>query len=393
MQLQSILLPTENVCNIPELYYHKSGNRIDFDGYFNLFYIEKRRKYTSIDNVWLSLKLRGYKSLIIVHDRVDIRTEILLSEEEKEYQFEFPYREFQKGVFYFSLIEDELAPEKKIEGFFTTNIEIGASRKVNIGIDICTFKREAYVLRNLKQLSLQILENTRLDLYSHVKVYVIDNGQTLQDDLDVQKIVENSDGNIKVCRNKNAGGAGGFTRGMLEILNDKQRFKLTHVLLMDDDAVVEPDAVVRIYGILCTLKEEWKDMTVGGAMLREDYPYMLFCAGERWEKGMIYTPGMHQDLRKYACSASENLTAASHEYDRYSGWWCCCFSLNTVRDDNLPLPVFLHYDDIEYGWRNRNKGILFLNGVGVWHKGSELVFPGATLYYDIRNNLDRKSVV
>ncbi len=53
----------------------------------------------------------------------------------------------------------------------------------------------------------------------------------------------------------------------------------------------------------------------------------------------------------------------------------------------MPIPLFIHYDDIEFGVRNKNQGIVFLNGVGVWHKGFELLFSGANMYYDTRNNL------
>ena len=48
MRLQTIVSPTENVCNIPEMYFHRTGNRVDYDGYFNLFYIEKRKYYTEL---------------------------------------------------------------------------------------------------------------------------------------------------------------------------------------------------------------------------------------------------------------------------------------------------------------------------------------------------------
>ena len=62
-------------------------------------------------------------------------------------------------------------------------------------------------------------------------------------------------------------------------------------------------------------------------------------------------------------------------------------SLNVVREDNLPIPLFLHHDDIEFGIRNQKNGIVFLNGFGVWHKGFELTFPGVNTYYDVRNTL------
>src|SRR5699024_5676069 len=42
---------------------------------------------------------------------------------------------------------------------------------------------------------------------------------------------------------------------------------------------------------------------------------------------------------------------------------------------------------IEYGLRNHKQGIVFLNGVGVWHKGFETIYSGSTRYYDVRNAL------
>ena len=57
----------------------------------------------------------------------------------------------------------------------------------------------------------------------------------------------------------------------MEALKAKKEAGFTHILLMDDDAVIEPDALVRIYGFLTMLKEKWKTMTIGvplSALLR-----------------------------------------------------------------------------------------------------------------------------
>lgn len=62
------------------------------------------------------------------------------------------------------------------------------------------------------------------------------------------------------------------------------------------------------------------------------------------------------------------------------------FSLNVVRSDNMPIPLFIHRDDIEFGLRNAKYGITFLNGVGVWHRGFEYTID-ANSYYDTRNTL------
>ena len=387
IQLQSVLMPNEEICNISELYFHKQEERVDFDGYFNLFYVEKRKKYTMIDNLNLSIILKGYVSLTMFHNRRKLQTIALVADTETHYLVEFPYVEVDDGVFWFSLIEDGEISEKICQGFFSSNLSADKCRAVNIGIDICTFKREIYVERNLRQLKDKLLNNRELDVSAHLKIYIIDNGQTLHEQAGVQAIISEAKGSIFLYKNMNAGGAGGFTRGMLEIMHDKDRYGLSHVLLMDDDAIIEPDTLVRLYGLLATLNEEWKDMSVGGAMLREDRPYALFCFGEQWENGVIINSKRNIDLRDYNQASSESLTGVGCEHDEYSGWWCCCYSLNTVREDNLPIPLFIHHDDIEFGLRNRDKGITFLNGIGVWHCVPESRFPGSNIYYDTRNNL------
>lgn len=386
-QLQNILFPDKNICTVSELYYHEIGSRIDFNGYFNLFYVEKRKKYTNLHSLSLCVRLQGYQELVLVHDGVDLQTITLAPEQNQEYQIRFPYERYQDGCFWFALIKEETASQFHISGFYAGGTEREKFRQVTICLDICTYKREVYVARNLRQMKEKLLDKTNLDVAKHIKIYVIDNGNTLKDCKPIQELSSLYADKLSIFPNKNVGGAGGFTRGMVEVLKAKEKEHFTHVLLMDDDAVIEPDTLVRIYGFLTMLKEKWKTMTIGGAMLREDYPHLLFCAGEWWRDGEIQNPHMHMDLRELKNAAGKSLTEAGHEHDRYSGWWCCCYSLGVVQAANLPMPVFLHHDDIEYGIRNRKNGIVFLNGVGVWHKGPGTVFPGTNIYYDTRNNL------
>ena len=386
IQLQNILLPCNEVCSVSELYYHEYDNRIDFDGYFNLFYIEKRKEYTNIADLYLILRLTGYSRLLLMHDR-QIIEEIELRDIKNEYVVKLPYDRCSEGVFWFSLIKSSGNIRRSVEGYFSGEISEEYVRPVNIGIDICTYRREAYVLRNLKQLKKKILDNPALDVAAHVRVYVIDNGKTLKDYPEIMQLEENSKGRIRIMENRNAGGAGGFTRGMIEVIRDKEKYGMTHVLLMDDDAVIEPDAIVRTYGLLVGVKEEWTNITVGGGIMRQEFPHVLFCAGEMWRDGFVINPQKDLDVREFAKASCAYLTKAGHEHQWYSGWWCCCYSLETVRQDNLPLPIFIHCDDIEYCLRNRKQGIVFLNGVTVWHRSFDLTLPGANHYYDLRNVL------
>ncbi|MDQ5841396.1 MAG: glycosyltransferase, partial [Chloroflexota bacterium] len=53
----------------------------------------------------------------------------------------------------------------------------------------------------------------------------------------------------------------------------------------------------------------------------------------------------------------------------YNGWWMCLIPTAVVRDVGLPLPVFIKWDDAEFGLRAAAAGYptVSLPGVAVWH--------------------------
>ena len=53
---------------------------------------------------------------------------------------------------------------------------------VKIGVDICTFRREPFVMGNIARMRSDILENAASPLHNHLEVFVSDNGQTLDYD-------------------------------------------------------------------------------------------------------------------------------------------------------------------------------------------------------------------
>ena len=390
MRLQTILKPNKEICEIEELYFHREGNLIFADGFFNLFYIEKRKKYTSIERLFLCLKLRGYSIIHLMHDREEISCTELSASEEGIYRFELPYQDTEQGVFWFSLektaceVEETSTETENIYGWYEG--EASELNEINIAVDICTYRRENYVLRNMQSICSHIFEKRDLEVGDHLRVWLIDNGKTLMQHTEIQELLA-KENRITICPNKNAGGAGGFTRGMLEVLQKKEALGLTHILLMDDDAVFDPDIFVRIYGLLTTLKPEYRDITIGGNLMREDYPYLQQACGERFEHFIVQNAYALKDMREFKNCVSAYMTEPEMPAGTYSGWWCCCYSLNTVRKDNLPIPLFIHHDDIEFGMRNQDKRIIFLNGIGAWHRGFELTFTGVNRYYDIRNAL------
>jgi len=387
IKLQNLCFPSREICSVKELYYHETEGLLRLDGFFNLLYLEKRKKYTKVHRLVLKLRAPGYSGLSVCCDRKTVLHYELDPADPAERKYELPYQDLEGNVLFF-VLEKAKTPSGRDsaeqgapafpEGAIYADLPEEDLLPVNIGVDICTYRRETYVARNIKKLH-GLISESQEEAGRHVRVYVIDNGRTLD--------TETADPRIRIIPNKNTGGAGGFTRGMLEILDEKERYSLTHVLLMDDDAVLDPETVVRLYGFLSTLKEEWKSVTVGGALMDENVPKNMIAFGEWWKDGRYQHTLFSLDVSLFKNAASKCLTEAAHEHDRYSGWWCCCWSLNTVTDKNLPLPVFIRSDDVEYGQRNRMQGCVFLNGIGVWHNGFNRVFEGVNSYYYTRNGL------
>jgi galactofuranosylgalactofuranosylrhamnosyl-N-acetylglucosaminyl-diphospho-decaprenol beta-1,5/1,6-galactofuranosyltransferase len=53
----------------------------------------------------------------------------------------------------------------------------------------------------------------------------------------------------------------------------------------------------------------------------------------------------------------------------YNGWWMCLIPVDIMKDIGLGLPIFIKFDDAEYGLRAVNAGysVVTLPGVFVWH--------------------------
>ena len=388
MNLQTILHPSKNICDVKELYYHTVMDMDLYDGYFNLFYIEKHKAYTFIDSLELVLRCRGYSILELMHDREVIKSAHIdsgrLNEGYSEIRCKFPYDEYDDGVFWFRLTR--CSEDAVCEGYYEGH-SANKCNPVVLGVNICTYKREKYVLRNMKSL-VNWAENDRKAIASkHMHVFIIDNGRTLSEYDELQNVLR-ARNYIEIIPNDNTGGAGGFGRGMLEAMARKGELSLTHLIMMDDDAVFDPDLFTRLYGFLSFLKKEYAYISVGGALFREDYRYIQHASGEWFENFRIINEHPLVDMRLFENASAKWMTTTVNEHDRYGAWWCCCYPMEVICKENLPLPLFVHHDDIQFGMKLAPKnGVVFLNGVNVWHQGFELSFTGVKQYYNTRNEL------
>lgn len=395
MILQNIELPVDDICDKYRLYFHAEENvyyeegRLtfdktgvcSFDTYFNGVSIDKWNKYTNVGRITARINIKGkFKvtaSYVFRVSPVDIRrftTYRTVVECDTLQEIEIPMPENGTGMLYFTLeaLEDG---GQFTGGYYHVDNAESSIRNVKIGLGICTFKREKFIEKNIRLLNENVFDNKNCILNGHLEVYISDNGKTLDKD----KLCNE---HIHIFDNKNTGGAGGFTRTMMEMTKDGNPDGITHVLVMDDDILLDTEALVKTYRILTIIKDEYVDAFIGGAMLRNDLMDIQVEAGASWNAGKLisYKGGLPLGETE-PCLYNE-----TEERYEFNAWWYCCFPIGVVRDDNLPLPIFIRGDDLEYGLRNM-KTLILMNGICVWHEPFENKYSSFLEYYIIRNKL------
>lgn len=352
---------------------------ISSDTYFNSFSLDIWRKYTILNNLQLNFIMEGSALVRLFCAYLENGEKILKKVSEQKIEstqlqsFNIAFKDLDtlKGSCYYE-ITCLSRKARVITCDYVTELEESKLPEINLAAAICTFKREECVLKNLELLRQRITENQSSMLYNHFYVYVSDNGKSL-DPINMR--------NIKIFPNENYGGSGGFTRGMLEILKDKEKRNITNTIIMDDDIIFDYHVFQRVYCLLRLLKPEYQNSTVAGAMLK------LSNRTVQQENGAIRSAyGSKIYGKNMKLTSFEQLLENEHSRNiNFSGWWFTCVSMNVISENNLPLPLFIHGDDIEYGLRNENE-ILMMNGIGVWHS-TENKESSILAYYDNRNDL------
>ena len=338
-----------------------SGNTVDFLTYFNSFSITKWKEYTTIKKIQINGKIIGSAEIEIY--TIGIEEKVLTKKQiNRSFALDFDVEKIAGEILGIKV----KAKSKAILQNLTYLGEFEKWKNQKIGVVICTFKREQYVNVTIDKL-VQFSKNN-----PWLTTLVVDNGSTLE---------EAETDNLRVIHNPNYGGSGGFTRGLIENLKSKAN---DYVLLMDDDIDLEPSALAHTYGLLCGLKDEYKESFLSGAMLRMHAPYIQHENTAYWGKIRLHSIGKGWNL-------TDNQVLLNNEriknYDnQYGAWWYCCIPLNRVSEIGLPLPVFVKGDDIEYGLRNERK-LIHLNGIGVWHEAFENKKAVLVNYFSDRNML------
>jgi len=251
--------------------------------------------------------------------------------------------------------------------------------EIRIACCICTFRREAFVKRNVEMMIRELMDNPKSALYGRMEIYIADNGRTLPADFFHYHPC------VHILPNPNYGGSAGFTRNMIEAVLYRTGASFSHLILMDDDILLLPEVLERTYVLLGVMKAAYRTCVLGGAMLLLEEPDIQAEACGHYE--LLTGSNRHSPRERMNLSVRENLILNESEEDaNFSGWWYSCIPAETIREDNLPLPLFIHRDDQEYGLR-MGKPVIQMGGICIWHPSPAGKHAEYILYYDMRNML------
>ncbi len=362
------------------------GSSISLNTYFNSIYEKFYTKYTTLSSLYYLLKLEGDFEVSAYRERYEASTkEVLLSKKLQQCQLSDDVK-----IFLPELKQSQEAGRIYLEitclskqGLFTEGLVVTEQEKhqdVSLGIITCTYKKEAYVKNTVNA----ILQDSFLH-DKNFKIFVVDNGKTLNKS-------DFEDYRVKLISNRNVGGSGGFTKGLIEAL---QEGVYTHFLFMDDDIELDTEVIYRLFSIYEYVKQ---DFAIAGSMLDLHKKHILYEAGALYNKyfddegnlqyhPFLFTGLKHNvDLRN---PTSLNLLLMEDNID-YGGFWFFCCSQEVVKTIGLPLPFFIKIDDTEFGLRikeNFESGIVAFPSLAVWHEPFYAKSPVWALYYEYRNRL------
>ncbi|RAX17292.1 glycosyltransferase [Pseudarthrobacter sp. AG30] len=341
----------------------RSGERVSFGTYFNAFPASYWRRWTTVDKIRLQVRTQGAGSVIVYKSnargslqRVDTRRVEGISES----HFELSLAPFGDGGWYwFDLLagtEPLIMLDAEWQG---PAVE---STPGSVTLQITTLNKTDFCLNNLSLLaeSAEALEHVQ-------EILIVDQGtQKLSDAPGFDEVKEALNGKLRIINQSNLGGSGGFARGMFEAVENGSDY----VLLMDDDIVVEPESIIR----LLTFADRCKTPTlVGGHMFDLYNRTVLHTFGEVVNPYRFQPALPSEDMILGHDFLSSNLRQTSWLHRRcdvdYNGWWMCLIPTKVIRDIGLSLPLFIKWDDAEYGLRAKEHGYptVSLPGSAVWH--------------------------
>ncbi len=345
-----------------------AGDRLSFGTYFNAFPASYWRRWSVVDAVRLSITVSGRGATVIVYksmargnsQRVD--TASTGSESGGTFTFDLSLKPFVDGGWYWYdvVAGDDGAVVESAE--WTAQVPEDRAAHGTVDLVITTMNRPDFCAKLLQQVGDDEALRPYLD-----SVMVMEQGKDkVVDSPELPAARESLGDLLRIIEQGNLGGSGGYARGQLESV---RKGTATYAMMMDDDVVCEPEGIIRAitFGDLAR-----RPTIVGGHMFNLYSRSRLHSFGEivqPWRFWWQSAPGVFSDWD----FASRNLRSTRWLHQRidvdFNGWFMCLIPRRVLEDIGLSLPVFIKWDDSEFGLRAKAAGYptVTFPGAAVWH--------------------------
>lgn len=365
-----------------------AGQSVSLASYFNAFPASYWRRWTIVDKVRLTVSVEGAGATVVVNKSLangnSQRVDSAVSTEPgaQTFTFDLTLTPFIDGGWYWY---DVQAGDHAVTVSAEWTAEVPADRAEHGTVDlaITTMNRPEFCSELLVQLGDD-------DLASYVDtVFVMEQGtQLVEDAAAFPEAAEALGDRLRIVKQGNLGGSGGYARGQLESL---RKGTATYALMMDDDVVCEPEGIIR----QVTFGDLARRPTIVGAHM-----FSLYSRSRLHSFGEIVHPWRFwwktpEDGYVQWDFATRNIRSARWLHKRvdvdFNGWFSCLIPRRVIDEIGLSLPLFIKWDDAEYGLRARAHGFptVSLPGAAVWHvpwtdKNDALDWQS---YFHLRNRL------
>jgi galactofuranosylgalactofuranosylrhamnosyl-N-acetylglucosaminyl-diphospho-decaprenol beta-1,5/1,6-galactofuranosyltransferase len=342
-------------------------SEVSFATYFNAFPASYWRRWSTLDSVVLRVELTGsarvdaYRSKA-TGARITVGGAPITSPDPATpawTEFEIGLDPFEDGGWIWFDITTDTAVTVHHAGWYAP---VPAPSRANIAVGIPTFNRPADCVKALRALTSDPLVDAVIGA-----VIVSDQGSTkVADHPDFAAAAARLGKRLSIHNQPNLGGSGGYSRVMYEALKNTD---CEQILFMDDDIRIEPDSVLRALALNRFSKSP---TLIGGQMLNLQEPSHLHVMGEVVNRAnFMWT---NAPFTEYDHDFAEDSLAETEELHRridvdYNGWWMCMIPRQVAEELGQPLPLFIKWDDADYGLRaaEHGYGTVTMPGTAIWH--------------------------
>ncbi|MFC8047373.1 glycosyltransferase [Nocardia sp. NPDC057353] len=342
-------------------------SEVSFCTYFNALPASYWRRWSVLDSVLLKLELTGHGRVDLYRSKADgsrihVRGAEFSGSEPVAVTFEADLGPFEDGGWLWFDITTDTAVELHAGGWYAP---MEAPGQGTIAIGMPTFNRPTDAVKTLEALGSDplVLERTRA-------VIIPDQGtRKVVDEPGFAAAAAVLGDRLAIHDQPNLGGSGGYSRVMYEALKTTDA---EFIVYMDDDIEIEPDSILRALAFSRFAKSP---VLTGGHMLNLQERSHLHVMGEVVDRSVfMWTAAQNveydHDFAKYPLRDRDNSKLLHRRIDGdFNGWWTCVIPRQVAEEIGQPLPLFLKWDDVEYGLRARAAGYptVTLPGAAVWH--------------------------